>query len=94
MSHFVTFIVWSAVVVSGWVVAAWGRKSYLEMVEMSSITYLVHFKDGGRVKGSAKLVLAKSRSVRGASHQPVFLIDEFMFMFCTPHPMVGLVAVP
>ena len=73
MPHFVTFHVWSAVVVSGWVAAGWSRKSYLEMTEMSSITCLVYFKDGGRVKGSAKLVLVKSRSVRGASHQPVFM---------------------
>ena len=89
MPHYVTFIVWSAVVVSGWVVAAWGRKSYLEMAEMLSITCLVYFKDGGRVKGSAKLVLAKSQSVRGASHQPVFIDSGLtigtMCLLCLPN---------
>ena len=44
------FVVWSALVVSGWVVAAWSRKSYLGPAKISSVVYLVKFKDrGGRV---------------------------------------------
>ena len=47
-SHFVIFVVWKALIVGGWMVVAWGRKSYLRPAENSSFVYLVHFKDGGR----------------------------------------------
>ena len=69
--HFVIFVVWSAVVVSWWVVAAWGKKSHLGLAEISSIACLVHSGMGGGQ--STKSALAKSRSVRGASHQPIFI---------------------
>ena len=36
------------VVVSMYVVAAWSRKSYLGPAEISSVAYLVKFKDRGR----------------------------------------------
>ena len=39
--HFVIFVVWSALVVGGWVVAAWGKKSYLGPAEISTTVYLV-----------------------------------------------------
>ena len=39
--YFVIFVVWSALVVGGWVVAAWGKKSYLGSAEISSTVYLV-----------------------------------------------------
>ena len=41
------FVVWSALFVGGWVVVAWGRKSYLGPTEISSSVYLVQFKDEG-----------------------------------------------
>ena len=41
------FVVWSALVVSGWVVAAWSRKSYLGLTETASVAYLVKLKDRG-----------------------------------------------
>ena len=46
MPHFI-FVVWSALVVSGWVVAAWSRKSYLGLTETASVAYLVRLKDRG-----------------------------------------------
>ena len=33
----VVFAVWSALIVSGWVVVGWGRKSYLWPAEISSL---------------------------------------------------------
>ena len=41
------FVVWSALVVSEWVVAAWSRKAYLGPAEISSVVYLIKFKDRG-----------------------------------------------
>ena len=46
MPHFI-FVVWSALVVSEWVVAAWSRKVYLRPAEISSFVYLIKFKDRG-----------------------------------------------
>ena len=48
--HFVIFVVWSAVVVSWWVVAAWGKKSHLGLAEISSIGCLVGGRQGHRQK--------------------------------------------
>ena len=45
--NFVIFVVWSAVVVSWWVVAAWDKKSHLGLAEISSIACLVHSGMGG-----------------------------------------------
>ena len=50
--HFVIFVVWSVVVVSGRVVAPWDKNSYLGLAKISSIASLVYFKDGGGVMGS------------------------------------------
>ena len=46
MPYFI-FVVWIALVVSGWVVAAWSRKSYLGLTETASVAYLVRLKDRG-----------------------------------------------
>ena len=49
MPHFI-FVVWSALVVGGCLMAAWGRKSYLEPAEISSVvcTWLnSRMKDAG-----------------------------------------------
>ena len=45
--NFVKFVIWSALIASGWVVA-WSRKSYLGPDEITSFVCLVLFKDGGR----------------------------------------------
>ena len=47
-SYFVIFVVWSALIVGGCVVVAWGRKSCLWLAAISSFVLLVLFKDGGR----------------------------------------------
>ena len=92
--HFVIFIGWSDVVVSGWLVVAWGKKSYLGLAEISSIACLVYFKDERGLRGSAKLALAKSWSTRGASHQPIFMVScliiHSMCFPCLPNRLVNL----
>ena len=44
--HFVILMVWSALVVGGWV-AAWGKTSYLELAKIWYTVYLIWFKDRG-----------------------------------------------
>ena len=39
--QFVIFLVWSALIVGGWLVVDWGRKSYLVPVEISSFVDMV-----------------------------------------------------
>ena len=39
--NFVIFVVWSAVIVDGWIVVAWSRKSCLGPAEISSFMFLV-----------------------------------------------------
>ena len=34
-------VVWSPLIVSGWVVVAFGRKSYLESAEISSFVFFI-----------------------------------------------------
>ena len=48
--HFI-FLVWSALVVRGSVVATWSRKFYLGPAEISSVVYLLKLKDTGRRVG-------------------------------------------
>ena len=43
---FVIFVVWSALIVGGWVVVARSRKSCLRPPEITSFVFLVEFKDG------------------------------------------------
>ena len=45
--HFVVVVVWKALIVGVCMVVAWGRKSYLAPVEISSSVFLIQFKDGG-----------------------------------------------
>ena len=47
--NFVIFVVRSVLIVGGWVVVAWSRKSCLGPTEISSFVFLVQFKDGGRM---------------------------------------------
>ena len=47
-SNFVIFVVWSALVVGGWVIVGWSRKSSLVPAEITSFVFLVLLKDGGR----------------------------------------------
>ena len=44
--NFVIFVVWSALIVGGWVVVARSRKSCLRPPEITSFVFLVEFKDG------------------------------------------------
>ena len=46
--NFVIFVVWSFIIVSGWVVELWSKKSYSEPVQNASIVFLVSLKNGGR----------------------------------------------
>ena len=43
----VVFVVWSALIDNWWVVVAWGGRKYcLGLTEISSLVFLVLFKDG------------------------------------------------
>ena len=46
------FVVWSALIVGGWVVLAWGRRSCLRPAAIASCVFLVSFNggDAGSVK--------------------------------------------
>ena len=58
--------------VGWWVGVAWDRNSSLGPAEISSVVYLVKFKDEDA--GLAVCIAsAKSWSARGASHQPAFM---------------------
>ena len=46
-ASFVIFIVWSASIIGGWVVAAWSTNSYLGPSEIASFVILDLLKDGG-----------------------------------------------
>ena len=62
--NFVVFVVWSALIVGRWVVKVWGRRSCLGPAENASFVFLALFRH---------IVLGRSRSIRGASHQPAFI---------------------
>ena len=62
--NFVVFIFKHVLIIDGWVVLAWGRRSYLEPAENASFVFLALFRH---------IVLARSRSVRRASHQSAFM---------------------
>ena len=49
--HFVIVVVWKALIVGVCMVVAWGRKSYLAPVGISSFVFLIQFKDGGHRVG-------------------------------------------
>ena len=46
--NFVIFVVWSALIVRGWVVVGWSRKSCLEPAEISFFCVPGLIQDGGR----------------------------------------------
>ena len=39
--NFVIFVIWTALIVGGWVVVAWSRKSCLGPAEISSFVFLI-----------------------------------------------------
>ena len=45
--YFFIFVVWSALIVGGWVVVAWRKKPYLGLAEIVAFVFLILFKDGG-----------------------------------------------
>ena len=62
--NFVIFVVWSALTVGGWVEVAWGRRPCLGPAKNESFVFLALFRH---------IVLARSRNLSGASHQPAFM---------------------
>ena len=42
--NFVIFVIWTALIVGGWVVVAWSRKSCLGPAEISSFVFLIYSK--------------------------------------------------
>ena len=45
--NFVIFLVWNALIVGRWMVVAWSRDSCLGPTEITTLVFLVLFKDGG-----------------------------------------------
>ena len=45
---FVVFVVWGALIVDGWVVVTWSRKTCIEIAEIASFVFLVLFQDERR----------------------------------------------
>ena len=62
--NFVIFVVWSTLIVGGWVVVKQGRRSCLRPTENTYLVFLVLFRH---------IISARSQSVKGASHQPAFM---------------------
>ena len=48
--NFVIFVVWSAIIVGRWLVVAWGGNSCFSLAEISSLVFLVLFKEGTQSK--------------------------------------------
>ena len=46
--YFVIFVVWSYLIVGGWVVVPWTRKCCLGPADIASFLFLLLFKDGER----------------------------------------------
>ena len=70
--HFI-FVVWSALVVGGCLMAAWGRKSYLGPAEISSVVCTWLNSRMGDAGWFVCIASAKSRSVKDSSRQPAFM---------------------
>ena len=62
--NLVIFVVWSTLIVGGWVKVARGRRSCLGPAENAYFVFLVLFR---------RIFSVRSRSVRGTSHQPTFM---------------------
>ena len=52
--NFVIFVVWSSLIVDRLLVVAWGEKSCFRLAEISSLMFLVFFKDGNQVDSSRR----------------------------------------
>ena len=71
--HFI-FVIWSALVVGGCLMAAWGRKSYLEPVEISSVVCAwLNSRIGDTGWFVCNASPAKFRSAMRGCHQPAFM---------------------
>ena len=62
--NFVIFVVWSSLIVGGWVKVARGRRSCLGPAENACFVFLVLFR---------RIISVRSRSVRRTSQQPTFM---------------------
>ena len=89
--NFTIFVGWSALIVSGWFLVAWGRRSGLGPAENASFVFLVSFKH---------IVLTRYQNMRGAFHQQAFfpcvpgVIKVRMLCWCKPRVTQGVVSFP
>ena len=68
--NFVILVVWSAIIVGRWLVVAWGGNSCFSLAEISSLVFLVLFKEGTSsgfhtwmVCGTRDAVIMRERSI-------------------------------
>ena len=82
--HFI-FVVWSALVVGGCLMAAWGRKSYLGPAEISSVVCTWLNSRMGDAGWFVCIASAKSWSAMRGSHQPAFMDSLLTIIYmCLP----------
>ena len=82
--HFI-FVVWSALVVGGCLMAAWGRKSYLGPAEISSVVCTWLNSRMGDAGWFVCIASAKSWSAMRGSHQPAFMESPLTIIhMCLP----------
>ena len=64
--NFLLFVVWSAFVVDRWLVVAWTVKSCFVLAEISSLMFLILFKDQaqGESRGGRDAVLIRGCATR------------------------------
>ena len=84
--HFI-FVIWSALVVVGCLMAAWGRKSHLGPAEILSVVCTWLNSKMGDAGWFAYIATSKSRSAKGAYRQPAFM-DSCLTCVC-PVYLVG-----
>ena len=95
--HFI-FVVWTALVVDGCLMAAWGRASYLGPAEISSVVCTWLYSKMEDAGWFVCIASGKSRTAKGASRQPafmdgcltcvfpVYLVDKLILTCSVPQP--------
>ena len=96
--HFI-LVVWSALVVGGCFMVAWGRKSYLGPAETSSVVCTRLNSRMGETGWFVCIALGKTLSSKGASPQPAFMdscltcvyphyiVDKLILICSVPIPL-------
>ena len=74
-------MVWSALVVGGCLIVAWGRKFYLMPAEISSVACTWLNSRIGDEGWFVCIASSKCRSAKGTSRQPAFM-DNCLICFC------------